>query len=303
MLPKFMQKPFPVPAPEAGDRSYMAWAGRTASPVLVTVPHAGREYATGLVASARGGLPALQRLEDRFADRLVAPLIEDGFAALIAQVPRAAIDLNRDERDIDTQMIRHMPKGWPLTRSAKQRGGLGLFPRRAGRQGDLWTGPLDWDEAHRRIESVHRPYHAAIEERLRMFRQTRGVALLLDIHSMPPLPGDGAGGTAPDIVIGDRYGASCESRLSAIARMVLGDHGYKVALNHPYPGYYTLDRHGKPGRGIHAMQIEISRRLYLDSELDHPVAAPLEQTGGALRDLAHALGEELHTGQWPIAAE
>lgn len=263
------------------------------SPVLISVPHAGRVYPPEVCAQSAHPLAALAMLEDRYADALVEGLDARGYRMIVARMARAVIDLNRDPREIDRRMIAGMPYGQALIETAKSRGGLGLFPRSLPRIGGLWRGLLHWDKAQARIAGIHTPYHARIGQEMRAIRAEHGQALLLDIHSMPPLePGRFGGNTRPDVVIGDRFGASAASRFSEIARAVVARHGFRCALNHPYPGTYIAERHGRPASGRHALQIEISRDLYLDAglrELGEGVAA----VRAMVADLAETLGDEI----------
>lgn len=272
-------------------------------PVLISVPHAGRDYPAGLLARSRVSFECLMRLEDRYADHLIEPLIAAGYGAVVARAARALIDLNRDARDVDARAVSGIPRGTPLIVSAKQRGGLGLFPRSLPRVGELWRAPMRWQDAVQAVEQVHQPYHAAVAERLAAIRAIYGEALLLDVHSMPPLEGEKFADVArPDVVIGDRFGASATPRFAEAARSVVMRHGLVAAVNHPYPGSYIAERHGRPASGIHAIQIEISRDLYLDARLDAP-GTGMAATRAMLRDLAAALSEELRGGALPIAAE
>lgn len=283
-----------------GDTSAIEVLGRgPAAPVLLSVPHAGRDYSASLLARSRLPVEVLQRLEDRHADLLVAELVAAGHVAVVARAPRAAIDLNRDPRDIDPCTVRGVPRDLHLVQSPKQRGGLGLFPRFLPRAGELWTGPLDWEEAHSRIRLIHAPFHAELERQTDLIAERHGQALLLDVHSMPPLP---AGASRPDIVIGDRFGVSASPRLADSARAAAERHGLAVAVNHPYPGSYLIERHGRPKLGRHALQIEISRDLYLDEALD--AAGPgVSAMRAMLADMAEALAEELTRGDFAVAAE
>jgi N-formylglutamate amidohydrolase len=198
-------------------------------------------------------------------------------------------------------MVKGLPRNQPLMQSPKQRGGLGLFPRSLPRAGDLWHGLMEWEEACERIEGAHVTFHAAVSTEIDELRAIWDEALLLDIHSMPPLIAL-SGEARPDVVIGDRFGVSACSRLSDIAIDVVERHGLSVALNHPYPGYYILERHGQPSRGRHALQIEISRDLYLDEQLRLP-GPGLGPTRKMLNDLVFELAEELGRARWSEAAE
>lgn len=270
------------------------------SPVIISVPHAGRAYPDSIWQRSRLSPVRMQEMEDRYVDLLVAPLIRANYAVLVAQAPRALIDLNRDERDIDTRLVQNIPHNQPLIESAKQRGGLGLFPRSLPRAGDLWRGVMDWSEAVSRIENIHKPYHQALTQMLGRACAAHGHAVLLDIHSMPPLTR--VGQKNPDMVIGDRFGVSAASRFSATATAVIAGRGYEVALNHPYAGSHMLDKHGRPVRGIHALQLEVSRALYLCPKLSEP-GDGLNETREMVLALVEALAEELRNNDWAIAAE
>lgn len=277
-------------------------SGGAPAPVLLSVPHAGRCYTPELIAWARVPEPTLWRLEDRYADLLIEDLVARGFPALVAQVPRAVIDLNRDPRDIDVKLVGAVPRGQPLIQSVKQRGGLGLFPRSLPRCGDLWRGVISWEEAHSRITLAHEPYHATLEQETELLRHSHGEVLLVDVHSMPPLPPFASGLSRADVVIGDRFGTSASRTLVELACSVIAAHGYVAALNHPYPGSYLIERHGKPESGRHALQIEISRDLYLDDQMESP-GPGLGRVRTMVTQLVEELGRELGGRHWSEAAE
>lgn len=278
---------------EATDRSF---------PIFLSVPHAGRDYPDSLLMRSRVTREVLIRLEDRFADLLISDLIGLGCGAVIAELARAAIDLNRDPRDIDRQMVADIPRDYAIVQSVKQRGGLGLFPRSLPRAGELWRRPLRWTEAVHLLEGHYGGYHQTVADSLRVLRERFGQAMLVDVHSMPPLNNAADGTRGPDIVIGDRFGASTSSRYSDLARNIAADHGFSVAVNHPYPGYYLIERHGKPATGLHALQIEISRDLYLDSELNGS-GAGLPRVQRLIAELGCALRDEMIRGDYALAAE
>ena len=253
-------------------------ADKLAIPLLLSVPHAGREYPDNIFDNLRLLPENLLRLEDRYADLLAREAIASGVPTIIASRARAWIDLNRDESDIDVAMVdgidsaaHSLPRSLPPP-SAKQRGGLGLIPRRLSGAGEIWKKPITVQELDHRIISHHRPYHAQIEQKLRSMRDQFGCALLLDLHSMPPI-GPISAKMAPRFVVGDLFGRSAATPFSDLAASYLRAQGFVAALNYPYSGDYILRRHGDPNRNIHAIQIEVDRSLYLDATLREPAAA------------------------------
>lgn len=283
----------------------------SALPILLAVPHAGRAYPPAVLDLMRNPGASGMRLEDRHADRIAELAArETGAPLLVAHAPRAMIDLNRAPADLDREMIRgggsrapgrrDLPPGW------RTRSGLGLVPRRLPGFGDLWKGPLEEEDVTARIERIHDPYHSALGQTLATMRDRWGTVLLLDIHSMPPLPAKLSGAPTPVCVLGDRFGTSCDGRLAMIVYDVLAEEGLTVAHNRPYAGGYVLERHGAPVQGIHAIQIEFCRSLYLDSRLAEP-SDGLPILGGILARLIDRLADEVAAlgrgRQWDLAAE
>lgn len=269
-------------------------------PVLISVPHAGREYPAELLENVRIAPVELQRLEDRYADRLVAPAIAAGMPAIVAHRARAWIDLNRGEDELDPEMIKGGTGVRKTVGSAKMRGGLGLVPRRLMHSGDIWLRPFEAQDVEQRLSGFHRPYHQQVEKALLQMRDRFGIALLVDMHSMPPLLP--VGGFQPRIVIGDRFGQSAASLYSEMLLQRLKQIGVAAALNHPYPGDYILRQHGNVRKNIHAIQIEVDRALYLDSELREP-ASGLDATSAIMTELLMLLAELVGGASMPMAAE
>lgn len=291
----------PVAAEAAPGAFLRLGPQRPRRPVLLSVPHAGRCYGADLLARSRVPEESLYRLEDRYADTLIGDLAARGYTVLVAQAPRAEIDLNRDPRDIDPRAVAGLPRHHPTIQSAKQRGGLGLFPRALPRVGDLWRGAMPWAEAERRIATVHAPYHAALEQAMTAMHADFGEAVLVDVHSMPPLP-PGFADPRPDVVVGDRFGAAAAPCFAQATAAVAQAHGLVAALNRPYSGFYLLERQGRPAAGRHAIQIELSRDLYLDARLDLPgEGAPRMRT--LLADVVAALERCVRRGGYALAAE
>lgn len=262
---------------------------------MLSVPHAGRDYPLPLRAALRVPLTAIRALEDRYADALAlgAHEIETLF---VAERPRAWIDLNRSEQERDPRLDDGAQMGGPPL-SAKLRSGLGLVPRRVGNSGDIWSRRLSGDEVGIRIREDHRPYHAALAEALAAARTRFGVAVLLDLHSMPPL-GDAA--VSPRLVLGDRFGKTAAARFLGRIEGVARAHGVACTSNAPYSGGHILERHGDPRRGVHAIQLEFDRTLYLDAALDQP-GPGLRATVAMLRAIIDSVADEALPGA--LAAE
>jgi len=273
-------------------------------PVLVAVPHAGRDYPDAILQNARVVPEVLERLEDRHADMLLPDLAASGCATLVAHTARAWIDLNRAPSEVDPQMVADAPRTAFAQPSAKVRGGLGLVPRRLADHGELWRRPFVQADIQGRIVQLHDPYHRALGQALAALKSRFGCALLIDLHSMPPLRPEG-GSRPPQIVLGDRFGRSASGPVCDLALRVLKGSGFEVALNHPYAGGYVLDRHGRPARGIHALQVEVDRSLYLAADLKTP-GEGLAQIRQALASLVRTLADDLLRLDGPdlaIAAE
>lgn len=283
----------------------------SALPVLVAVPHAGRAYPGTLLERMRHPSHATLKLEDRYVDRLGEGIArETGAALLVAHAPRAMIDLNRAIEDVDWDMF---ARGKPdsvgsYTPGLRARSGLGLIPRRLPGLGELWKRRHDEEDLAARIAGIHDPYHACLDETLARLRERWGAALLIDLHSMPPL-GLRGGLPAPEFVLGDRFGAACGGSLVGSCFGYFSEVRRGAAHNRPYAGGYVLDRHAMPSRGIHALQLEIDRSSYLDHRLAEPgegFARMVELLSGLVRRLAGEvaeLGRVERSRDWSQAAE
>ncbi len=275
---------------------------RPASPVVLSVPHAGRDYGPHLIKASRLPRAALETLEDRLADRLVWRATAAGATAFIARAPRAEIDLNRDEREIDPALIAPPLPSGTLVQSARTRGGIGLIPSRIGGAGPIWRERITRDELVRRIVEIHRPYHQALEAALGHARARFGAAILLDCHSMPPRPRIEGGASAATVIFGDRHGTTTTPDLLDAAVSAARALGYRTACNAPYAGGYVVGRHGRPQLGVHALQVEIDRSAYLDEDLRAP-GPGFEGVCRLIAAIAEALESRLLDAAAAIAAE
>ena len=263
-------------------------------PVLLSVPHSGRDYPDWLVGLAGGGKPALAVLEDPLVDRLVWRALQRGCGAVIARAPRAAVDCNRAEDDVDPSVI----DGARRSRvSARARGGLGIVPARTQQHGFLWRRAITLKQLEERLARAHRPYHAAIEAQLALLLDRFGCALLLDCHSMPPPP-DGV----PPMVFGDCRGRTADPWVSAEAMAITERCGFEAGLNDPFAGGHIIERHASPAQGIHALQLEIDRSCYLDNRLVKP-GGGFDRIATFIETLAIEIGQEMIGRRFATAAE
>jgi N-formylglutamate amidohydrolase len=261
-------------------------------PVLLSVPHAGRDYPGWLLDLSRHDKGSLEALEDPFVDRLVWRALGLGIGAVIALAPRAAVDCNRAEDEVDPSLVGGPRRPRP---SARARGGLGVVPTRTAGHGHLWRNAITHDDLEQRLETAHRPYHRAIANQLSLLMNRFGCALLLDCHSMPPTK------NCAQVVFGDRFGRSAAPWLMAEAMATAANRGFAVASNDPFAGGHVLDRHGAPHRGVHAIQVEIDRRCYLTA--GGQPGEGFDSIAALIEALALTLGESLLDRRMAQAAE
>ena len=245
---------------------------RLSTPLVFACPHSGRFYPEEMLAASALDTAAIRRSEDAFVDGLIGSAIERGVPMIAACYARAYIDVNREPFELDQAMFEDELPPFASARTARVAAGLGSIARVVAEGQEIYRGKLTFGDAERRIDQVHRPYHAALKALLDEARAVFGVAILIDWHSMPSAAA-GAGRTpAPDLVLGDRFGAACSRLVTGAWERELTALGYRVARNAPYAGGYTTEFYGKPEKGVHALQIEINRGLYLDEARVEPNA-------------------------------
>lgn len=259
-----------------------------AAPVIFASPHSGTHYPQHMQANLSVPISDLRRTEDAFVDELYAPAIEQGAVLIRATHARTYVDLNRDARELDAAMF---ADGVPRTAgmpSARVKAGLGCLPRVGASGRDIYQRPLSQAEGAHRLEHVHDAYHRALLSEIERLKPTWSDIFIIDCHSMPSRqPGRS---NMPDIVLGDRFGSSCSARLTSLVERQFRREGLTVARNAPYAGGYTTRKYGRPRRGIHVLQIEINRALYMDE-------LKIEKTSGfeTLQNQLSALSAEILT--------
>jgi len=283
----------------SGDGSFSSYnVDELQYPLLISVPHAGRVYPKEIMDNLAVPATHLLRLEDRYADRLASAAISRGLPTLIAHQPRAWVDLNRARSEIDANIIQGLSPSQLPAPSRKVRGGLGVVPSRLHGIGSLWRKKWQWEDINDRLDNCHEPYHHGVTQMLDQIRLKFGCALLLDLHSMPPL--DEKQGNI-DVVVGDLFGRSAGSRYSELTMSFLEQSGINARLNHPYAGGYILERHSQVEKDVHALQVEVNRRCYLDEALREP-SDDLPVMADHIANLAMRLADHMG-GQFLLAAE
>jgi N-formylglutamate amidohydrolase len=276
----------------------------TRAPVIFNSPHSGRVYPPHFIGQVRLDLPLLRRSEDTGVDALFAGVVERGMPLMRVHFPRSMVDVNREPYELDPRMFDGRLPTFANTRSMRVAGGLGTIPRVVGEAQEIYARRLPIDEALVRIETLYKPYHRALRRLIASVHRAFGEALLVDCHSMPSMAPIREDRPRADIVIGDRYGTSCSPAVGDLIEGVLRARGYNVVRNKPYAGGFITEHYGQPQTGVHAVQIEINRAIYMDERTYRPTD-DFGRLQGDLMMLAEALARLPldRSSDWRIAAE
>lgn len=234
------------------------------SPIIFNSPHSGSIYPEQFLSASRIDLAGLRRSEDSFMDELIGGLTDAGFPVVRVNFPRSYVDVNREPYELDPRMFTGRLPSFANTRSMRVAGGLGTIPRVVGDGEEIYRERLSVEDALGRIEQLYKPYHRALRRLIYKAHQMFGTVILVDCHSMPST------GIAPeeprrsDIVIGDRYETSCAPQIPNIIDDLLRSLGYSVTRNKPYAGGFITEHYGNPASGLHAVQLELNRAVYMD---------------------------------------
>ena len=257
-------------------------------PVVLSSPHSGQRYPEVMLAALKVARSELRALDDGPVDSIVEHACEDGAAVIAAEYARAYVDLNRDPGELDPVLFGAAAEsaGWRF--SAKVRAGLGVIPSRLGSDA-IYREPLAPGEIHRRLTEAYFPYHCELARLLALSREDFGTALLLDCHSMPSMAGRDVAPRPIDIALGDRFGRTCRADLVDVAHRLLAARGFRVARNRPYAGGFITEHYGRPAKGVHTLQIEIRRGLFMD-ERSHVPHEGMSYLRHCMRELVSELG-------------
>jgi N-formylglutamate deformylase len=257
-------------------------------PVLFNSPHSGRVYPRNFLIASRLDLVTLRRSEDSFVDDLVAGVVRRGYPLMLAHFPRCYVDVNREPYELDPRMFEGRLPSFANTRSMRVAGGLGTVARVAGDAQEIYDRRLSVDDALRRIETLYKPYHRALRRLFTRIHRDFGAAMLIDCHSMPSAAGPRDERPRGDIVLGDRYGTSCVAAVAETAEATLKGLGYSVSRNKPYAGGFITEHYGNPATGLHSLQLEVNRALYMD-ERRYECTASFARLAADLETLADCL--------------
>jgi N-formylglutamate amidohydrolase len=234
------------------------------APVVFNSPHSGCVYPRAFLSAARLDLAMLRRSEDSFVDELILGVVGSGIPVMRAHFPRCYVDVNREPYELDPRMFDGRLPSFANTRSMRVAGGLGTVARVVGDAQEIYDRRLPVDDALRRIETLYKPYHRALRRLVTRVHRDFGAAILVDCHSMPSSAGTKDERPRADVVIGDRYGTSCVTRVTDAVEMTLRSLGYAVSRNKPYAGGFITEHYGNPAAGFHSIQLEVNRALYMD---------------------------------------
>ena len=269
------------------------------APVILASPHSGRCYELRFLRASILNEVQIRSSEDAYVDLLIENAPSEGIPLLLAEAPRAFVDLNRASEELDPALIRGLPRG---TLNPRVSSGLGVIPRVVANGRAIYRGKISRDEAERRLSEIWHPYHNALRSLMEETHVQFGQAILIDMHSMPHEAIESvtqSGQRPPQIVLGDRFGAACAAGIMDQVQAIFEAEGLRVARNAPFAGAYVTQTYGRPTHGKHALQIEIDRSLYLDEanvrpnaeyagfrELMHRVVTQLARLGDTVVSLA-----------------
>lgn len=279
----------------------VALPSRQVSPLILASPHSGRIYPDEFARQSCLAEIVLRQSEDCFVDRLVAAAPKVGVPLVSALFPRVFVDPNREASELDQDMFAERLAVPVNAASPRVLAGLGVIPRLAANEQEIYAVKLPPGEAVRRLDMFYRPYHHALGDLVAATKRQFGLCVLLDCHSMPSAGAwmEGLQGRQRidvDYVLGDCFGAACSERMTATAELTLVEHGAKVRRNNPYSGGYVAQAYGRPAQGVHVLQLEINRALYMNE-------ASLEPSHGfaSVQNVLQSLIERLSNAALQLA--
>lgn len=235
-------------------------------PYVFNSPHSGRVYPPSFLRSSKLDSNQIRGSEDFHVDDLFQDVVRIGAPLVKAHFPRAYLDANREPYEFDEKLFSEKLPSFANKKSVRAACGLGTIARVVTESQEIYREKPTLEDALTRVETLYRPYHEYLRHLLAKTHVQFGYSVLVDCHSMPSLAIDSSNKNKPDIIVGDRFGTSCSFYISMAIAEIFKDLGFKVARNKPYAGGFITEHYGRPDRGLHAVQIEINRGLYMDEK-------------------------------------
>ncbi len=284
------------------DAYHLAKPDARTTSVIFASPHSGRDYPPAFLQSVALDKAEIRSSEDAFVDLLYGDAPSHGAPLLTARAPRAYLDLNRGPEELDAALIAGVRR---VSQNPRVASGLGVVPRVVANGRAIYRGKLSLEEVHHRIATYWRPYHDALQMLIDESHSQFGRAILIDCHSMPHQALENviqSGNERPDVVLGDRFGASASPAIVEQVEAIFKSAGLKVARNMPFAGAYIAQHYGRPSRRQHTIQVELDRALYMNETTLEPVA-DFEEVRATLSDVIGQIAEIGRDRQAALAAE
>ena len=232
------------------------------NPILITVPHAGNIYPDLFIKNLKINLCEVRRIEDYQSNKILDQIDEQMADIIIAQCSRAVVDLNRSRNAIDHSMFTQVFEHEPVSEKQMIKYGLGVFPNKIFGK-TILKSPLPFSYAIHMLEHYYDPFHKSLNKQIMYLNNTFGFCYHIDLHTMPSKALLNFK-KEPDIILGDNFGKSCSIALINYFQNVFQENGFTVEVNNPYAGGFITRNYGNPSKGVHTIQIEINRKIYMD---------------------------------------
>ncbi len=249
---------------------HVAMPQRRDTAVIFSSPHSGRAYTPAFLAQSVLDSRSIRSSEDAFVELLIDNAPTFGAPLIMAQAPRAFIDLNRAVDELDPSVIEGVARGMHNPRVSS---GLGIIPRVVANGRAIYSGKIPLAEAQGRINRFWHPYHTALRRLIDQSHAGFGEAILIDVHSMPHEAIEAharPGQPKPEVVLGDRFGAAAGRDVMDRVEAAFVGAGLRVVRNAPFAGAYITQAYGRPQQSQHVVQVELDRSLYLDEARVEP---------------------------------
>ena len=235
-------------------------------PIIISLPHSGDNYYSEFIKSSLLDKDELCRAEDSFVDEIWDFSINEGYCYIKSTIPRIYVDLNRHPLELDPYLCSSDIPKFEQSKSLKVLSGIGVIPKVSNYGNDIYAEPLSREEIRKRLISYYFPYHRALKYMIKRLKNKFKDVLVIDCHSMPSsdVPKKS---TFVDINLGNNYGLSISENIFNLIRSNFEKLGFIVEENIPYSGGFITQFYGNPSDGIHVLQLEINRSIFMDEKL------------------------------------